>query len=33
MDHVQKGKVGTVFDGTAEVGVKIDELLKREAKF
>ena len=33
MDHVKKGKVGTVFGGEAEVGVKIDELLKREAKF
>lgn len=32
-DHVTKGKVGTVFDGTAEVGVKIEDLLKREAKF
>jgi phosphate transport system substrate-binding protein len=31
-DHVQKGKKGTVFGGTAEVGVTIEELLKREAK-
>ena len=31
-DHIQKGKKGTVFGGTAEVGVTIDELLKREAK-
>jgi phosphate transport system substrate-binding protein len=31
-DHVQKGKKGTVFGGTAEVGVTIDELLRREAK-
>jgi phosphate transport system substrate-binding protein len=31
-DHVQKGKKGTVFGGVAEVGVTIDELLKREAK-
>jgi phosphate transport system substrate-binding protein len=31
-DHVQKGKKGTVFGGIAEVGVTIDELLKREAK-
>ena len=30
--HVQQGKKGTVFGGTAEVGVTIDELLKREAK-
>jgi phosphate transport system substrate-binding protein len=33
MDHLKKGKVGTVFGGEAEVGIKIDELLKREAKF
>ena len=32
LEHVQKGKKGTVFGGTAEVGVTIDELLKREAK-
>ena len=32
-EHLQKGKVGTVFGGEAEVGVKIDDLLKREAKF
>jgi phosphate transport system substrate-binding protein len=32
LDHVQKGKKGTVFGGTAEVGVTIEELLKREAK-
>ena len=31
-EHVQKGKKGTVFGGEAEVGVTIDELLKREAK-
>ena len=31
-DHVQKGKKGTVFGGTAEVGVTIDELLRREGK-
>ena len=30
--HVQKGKKGTVFGGVAEVGITIDELLKREAK-
>ena len=30
--HVQKGKKGTVFGGHAEVGVTIDELLRREAK-
>lgn len=31
-DHVVKGKKGTVFGGVAEVGVTIDELLKREAR-
>jgi phosphate transport system substrate-binding protein len=31
-DHVQKGKKGTVFGGAAEVGITIEELLKREAK-
>jgi len=30
--HIQKGKKGTVFGGTAEVGITIEELLKREAK-
>jgi phosphate transport system substrate-binding protein len=33
LDHLKKGKVGSVFGGEAEVGVKIDDLLKREAKF
>ena len=33
LDHLKKGKVGTVFGGEAEVGVKIEDLLKREAKF
>lgn len=33
MDHLKKGKLGTVFGGEAEVGVKIEDLLKREAKF
>ncbi len=32
LQHVQTGKKGTVFGGVAEVGVTIDELLKREAK-
>ena len=32
MDHVLKGKKGTVFGGVAEVGVTIEELLRREAK-
>ena len=31
-EHVAKSKVGTVFGGEAEVGVTIEELLKREAK-
>ena len=31
LDHFQKGKVGTVFKGDAAVGVKIEDLLKREA--
>ena len=31
-EHVQKGKKGTVFGGVAEVGITIDELLRREAK-
>jgi len=30
--HIRKGKKGTVFGGTAEVGVTIEELLKREAR-
>jgi phosphate transport system substrate-binding protein len=30
--HLQKKKIGTVFGGTAEVGVTIDELLQRESK-
>ncbi len=32
MDHLKKGKLGTVFGGTAEVGITIEELMKREAK-
>jgi phosphate transport system substrate-binding protein len=31
-DHLAKKKLGTVFGGTAEVGVKIEDLMKREAK-
>jgi phosphate transport system substrate-binding protein len=31
-DHVLKNKRGTVFGGTAEVGITIEELLKREAQ-
>lgn len=32
LDHLTKGKLGTVFGGNAEVGITIDELMKREAK-
>jgi phosphate transport system substrate-binding protein len=32
LEHLKKGKVGTVFGGEAQVGMKIDDLLKREAK-
>ena len=32
LEHLAKGKKGTVFGGTAEVGVTIDALLAREAK-
>jgi phosphate transport system substrate-binding protein len=32
-EHLKKGKIGTVFGGEAQVGVKIEELLRREAKF
>lgn len=31
-EHVNKKKFGTVFGGKSEVGLKIDELMKREAK-
>ena len=31
LDHFKKGKVGTVFKGDAAVGIKVEELLKREA--
>jgi phosphate transport system substrate-binding protein len=31
-EHVLKGKKGTVFGGVAEIGITIDELLKREAR-
>jgi len=33
LEHLKKGKIGTVFGGTAEVGVRIEDLLKREASF
>ena len=32
LEHLAKGKKGTVFGGQAEVGITIDELLAREAK-
>jgi phosphate transport system substrate-binding protein len=32
LEHLAKGKKGTVFGGTAEVGVTIEDLLAREAK-
>ncbi len=32
LEHLQKGKKGTVFGGIAEVGVTIDELLQREGR-
>ena len=32
LDDLHRGKKGTVFGGTAEAGVTIEELLKREAK-
>jgi phosphate transport system substrate-binding protein len=32
LEHLAKGKKGTVFGGVSEVGVRIDDLLKREAK-
>ena len=32
MEHFNKKKMGTVFGGESEVGLKIDDLLKREAK-
>ena len=31
MDHLNRKKVGTVFDGRPEVGLRIEEVLKREA--
>lgn len=32
LEHLKKGKLGTVFGGNAEVGITIEELMKREAK-
>ena len=31
-EHLTKKKIGTVFGGVAEVGVRIDDLMAREAK-
>ena len=31
-EHVSKKKIGTVFGGTPEVGVKIEDLMRRESK-
>ena len=32
-EHLKKNKTGTVFGGEAQVGVKIEDLMSREAKF
>ncbi|MDP1654292.1 MAG: PstS family phosphate ABC transporter substrate-binding protein [Rhodocyclaceae bacterium] len=32
MEHLKKGKLGTVFGGTPEVGITVEELMKREGK-
>lgn len=32
LEHFKKGKIGTVFGGSPEVGLKVEDLLKREAK-
>ena len=32
LEHLHKKKVGTIFGGESEIGVEIDELMKREAK-
>jgi phosphate transport system substrate-binding protein len=32
-EHLAKGKLGTVFGGVNEIGVRIDDLMAREAKF
>ena len=32
LDHIAKGKKGTVFGGVNEVGLKMEELVRREAK-
>lgn len=33
LEHLSKKKIGTVFGGQSEVGLRIEELLKREASF
>lgn len=33
LEHLSKKKIGTVFGGQSEVGLKIEELLRREASF
>ncbi len=33
IEHFKKGKNGTVFQGHSEVGMKIEDLMKREGKF
>lgn len=32
LEHFKKGKMGTVFGGEAQVGIKIEEIVKREAR-
>ena len=31
-EHLKKGKLGTAFGGKNEIGIRIDDLLAREAK-
>lgn len=33
LEHLKKGKLGSVFGGQAEVGIRIEELMAREGKF
>lgn len=33
LEHLEKRKVGTVFSGQSEIGLKIEDLLQREASF
>jgi phosphate transport system substrate-binding protein len=30
MEHITKGKLGTAFKGHSEVGLKIEDLMKKE---